>query len=342
MTVKKKLGLLLSIVLVVGLLAACGNNANTATNTNTGSGEKKDLKVALVIAEEIGVNPFYELMEEGFLKAGEDFNVKTNVVESTDAVAFEQNFRTLVAEGYDLIVTAAFTGEDVLRKIAAENPELPLAIIDHVVDLPNVRSVAFIENEASFLLGAAAGLVTETNIVGNVVAIEGELMDKYTIGFEKGLAYTNPEAKVLKNYVGSFTDPATAKELAITQNAQGADFIAGLAAVGDFGIFDAAAEKGFYSSGQDVDRTTTDPEHVILSQLKGVDTVAYDTVKQFVEGNFEYGAVYYGLADGGVGLTHVTHESTSPISPALTEEDIATLKQIAEDIKAGNIDVSIK
>lgn len=349
---KKKLGLLLSIVMLVGLLAACGNNnaANTNAGTNAGTNanagattdtEKKDVKVALVLAEEIGVNPFFELMQAGFEKAGEDFGVETNVVESTDAVAFEQNFRTLVAEGYDLIITASFTAEDVLRKIAAENPELPLAIIDHVVDLPNVRSVAFIENEASFLLGAAAGLVTESNIVGNIVAIEGELMDKYTVGFAKGLAHTNPEAKVITNYVGSFTDAAKAKELAITQNSQGADFIAGMSAVGDFGVFEAAKEKGFYTSGQDVDRTVIDPEHVILSQLKGVDTVAYDTVKQFVEGTFEYGAAYYGLADDGVGLTHVTRETTSPLT-GLTEEDIATLKQIAEDIKSGKIDTSIK
>jgi len=340
--VKKKLGLLLSIVMMVGLLAACGNNTtNSSSNAGTNT-DKKDLKVALVIAEQIGVNPFFELMEEGIEKAGKDFNVETNVVESTDAVAFEQNFRTLVAEGYDLIITASFTGEDVLRKIAAENPELPLAIIDHVVDLPNVRSVAFIENEASFLLGAAAGLITESNVVGNVVAVEGELMDKYTIGFAKGLAHTNPEAKVITNYVGSFTDAAKAKELAITQNAQGADFIAGMSAVGDFGVFEAAAEKGFFASGQDVDRTVIDPEHVILSQLKGVDAVAYDTVKQFVEGTFEYGAAYYGLADGGVGLTHVTHESVSALNPALTAEDIETLKQIAEDIKNGTIDTSVK
>ena len=339
---KKKLGLLLSIVMMVGLLAACGNNTtNSSSNAGTNT-DKKDLKVALVIAEQIGVNPFFELMEEGIEKAGKDFNVETNVVESTDAVAFEQNFRTLVAEGYDLIITASFTGEDVLRKIAAENPELPLAIIDHVVDLPNVRSVAFIENEASFLLGAAAGLITESNVVGNVVAVEGELMDKYTIGFAKGLAHTNPEAKVITNYVGSFTDAAKAKELAITQNAQGADFIAGMSAVGDFGVFEAAAEKGFFASGQDVDRTVIDPEHVILSQLKGVDAVAYDTVKQFVEGTFEYGAAYYGLADGGVGLTHVTHESVSALNPALTAEDIETLKQIAEDIKNGTIDTSVK
>ncbi|HIW34260.1 MAG TPA: BMP family ABC transporter substrate-binding protein, partial [Candidatus Paenibacillus intestinavium] len=129
--------------------------------------------------------------------------------------------------------------------------------------------------------------------------------------------------------------------LALQQNAQGADFIAGLAAVGDFGVFEAAKEKGFYSSGQDVDRTVIDPEHVILSQLKEVDTVTHDTVKLFVEDKFDFGTTFYGLAEGGVGLTFVTTDSESPRSEKLTDEDIAQLKEIAEGIKAGTIDTSI-
>ncbi|MCR8655783.1 BMP family lipoprotein [Paenibacillus endoradicis] len=342
---KKRLTLLLSMVLVIGLLAACGNNANQGSNgTNsegTGNG-KKDIKIALVLPEQIGVNPFFELMDKGFKKAGEDFGVTIKTMESSDANAFEQNFRAAVADGYDMIITATYQAEDALRKIAAENPNLPIAIIDHVIeDVPNVRSAAFIENQASFLLGAAAGLVTESNVVGNVVAVEGAQMDKYTIGFAKGLAYTNPEAKVLTSYVGSYVDSAKSKELALQQNAQGADFIAGLAAVGDFGIFEAAKEKGFYASGQDVDRTVIDPEHVILSQLKEVDTVTYDTVKLFVEDKFDFGTTFYGLAEGGVGLTFVTTESESPRSDKLTDEDIAQLKEIAEGIKDGSIDTSI-
>lgn len=349
---KKRLAVLMTLALVIGLLAACGggNNGNQGNNAaNTGSNnasntdsEKKDMKIALVLPEEIGVNPFFELMDKGFQQAGKDFGVEVKTIESSDASAFEQNFRAAVAEKYDLIITATFQAEDALRKIAAENPELPLAIIDQVVpDVPNVRSVAFKENEASFLLGAAAGLITESNVVGNIVAIEGELMDKYTVGFEKGLKHTNPDAKVLVSYVGGFNDTAKAKELAMVQHSQGADFIAGMSAVSDFGVFDAAKEKGFYTSGQDVDRTINDPEHIILSQLKGVDTVAYETVKEFVEGTFEYGPSYYGLAEDGVGLTFVTRDSESPLSEAIGEENIAKLKEIAEGIKNGEIDASV-
>jgi len=340
--VKKRLTLMLSLVLVMALLAACGSNNSKNEGSNASESDKKDLKIALVLPEEIGVNPFFELADQGLQKAGEEFGVKVSTIQSSDPNAFEQNFRSTVAEGYDLIITATFQAEDVLRKVAAENPDKAFAIIDTVMpDVPNVRSVAFIENEASFLLGAAAGLITESNVVGNIVAVEGALMDKYTIGFEKGLAHTNPDAKVLVSYVGGFTDSAKAKELAKVQHSQGADFIAGMSAVGDFGVFEAAAEDGFYTSGQDVDRTVIDPEHIILSQIKNVDVVTYDTVKQFVNNTFEYGENYYGLADDGVGLTFVTRESESPLSDAIGEESLAKLKEIAEGIKDGSIDTSV-
>jgi len=349
--VKKALTVLMSMILVIGLLAACGNSNNKTNGTNTpkttdnkneGATPAKDIKIAMVLPEKIGVNPFFELMDKGLKDAGEEFGVTVKTIEASDPVSFEQQLRAAVADGYDLIITATFQAEDALRKVATENPDRPFAIVDQIIpDVENIRSVAFKENEGAFLLGAAAGLVTESNIVGNVVAIEGALMDKYTIGFEKGLHHTNPEAKVIVQYVGNFEDSAKGKELALQQYAQGADFIAGIAAVGDYGVFDAAKEKGFYTSGQDVDRTVLDSEHIILSQLKGVDTVTYETVKEFVNDTFTFGSAHYGLAEDGVGLTFVTRESTSPRSPALTDEKIAQLKEIAEDIKAGKIDVTI-
>ena len=349
--------LVLLAVLVVSLLAACGggnNGNNKAGNTggssqnagsdagaeNTGGeseGPKK--RIALVLPEKIGVNAFFTQMVDGLNQAAEDFGVEVKTIESTDPAALEQNLRTAVADGYDLIITSSFTAFDALTLVAAENPDRPFAIIDQAFDAPNVRAIEFREHEAAFLLGAAAGLVTKTNTVGAVVAMDIPLMSKYTEGFEQGLKHTNPDAKFLVSYVGSFTDPAKAKELALVQFGQGADFIAGMSAVSDNGIFEAAKEKGFLTSGQDVDRTVEDPEHIILSQLKETDTVVYETVKDFVQGNFTFGTVNYGLKENGVGLTFVTAESPSPVHEALGQENVEKLKKIRDDIVSGAITV---
>ncbi|MFC5450395.1 BMP family lipoprotein [Paenibacillus aestuarii] len=336
---------LFSIFAVTLMVTGCGTaKTDTAAPASTQAAQaskapdaKSGKKIILITPEKIGVNPFFAQEDEGVKKAGKEFGVDVKTVESTDASAIEQNLRAAVADNYDLIITSSFESEDALKKVAAENPKKSFAIIDTVVDLPNVRSVVFREHEAAYLLGAAAGLATKKNVVGMVAALDIPLMKKYTAGFEAGLKSTNPNAKFIVNYVGSFTDPAKAKELALTQFSQGADFIAGASAVGDLGVFEAAKEKGFYTSGQDIDRTVTDPDHIVLSQLKGTDAVAYNTVKDFVNGTFKFGSVDYGLKEDGVGLTFVTRESKSALNPFVGQEVVNKVKAIRDDIVAGKI-----
>ncbi len=333
----KKAFLTLSVFAL--LAAGCGSEKPAATGDSAtpalAAEQKPTKRVAVVLPEKIGVNPYFMLMDEGAKKAAKDFNIEEKTIESTDHSAIEENLRVAVAENYDLIITAAFESEDALKKIATENPDKQFAIVDSVVDLPNVRNVVFREQEAAYLVGAAAGLATKTNTVGIVVAMDAPLLKKWTVGYEEGVKATNPNAKVLVNYVGSFTDPAKAKEMALLQASQGADFINGASAVGDLGVFEAAKEKGFYTSGQDVDRTELDPEHIVLSQIKGADAVTYDTIKQFAEGTFKAGVFDYGLKENGVGVTFVTHESKSKLSPFIGQEVVDKVKAIRDEIVAG-------
>lgn len=331
----KKL-LSLFVLALVLLVAGCGAQESTEKKSSA-KAEKK--KIALVLPEKIGVNPFFQQMDEGAKKAAKEFGVDVKTIESTDHAAIEENLRVAVAENYDLIITSSFESEDALKKVASENPDRQFAIIDTFVDLPNVQSVNFREHEAAFLLGAAAGLSTKTDKVGMVVAMDIPLMKKWTVAFEQGLKETNPDAEFLVNYVGSFTDPAKAKELALLQASKGADFIAGASAVGDLGVFEAAKEKGFYTAGQDVDRTEVDPEHVVLSQLKGTDAAAYETVKAFANGSFKPGVVEYGLKEKGVGLTYVTQESKTPLNSFVGQTVIDKVKTLSEDIVSGKREV---
>ncbi|MEH7492857.1 BMP family protein [Neobacillus niacini] len=331
----RKLLALIALALVL-LVAGCGAQESTGKDSSSKEDKKK---IALVLPEKIGVNPFFQQMDEGAKKAADEFGVELKTIESTDHSAIEENLRVAVAEGYDLIITSSFESEDALKKVATENPDRQFAIIDTVVDLPNVQSVNFREHEAAFLLGAAAGLSTKSDKVGMVVAMDIPLMKKWTVAFEEGLKETNPDAEFLVNYVGSFTDPAKAKELALLQASKGADFVAGAAAVGDLGVFEAAKEQGIFTSGQDVDRTEVDPEHVVLSQLKGTDAAAYETVKAFANGDFKTGIVEYGLKEKGVGLTYVTHESKTPLNSFVGQEVIDQVKALHEEIVSGKREI---
>ena len=51
-----------------------------------------------------------------------------------------------------LIITVGFDQADALTIVAGEYPDQNFAIVDMVVDLPNVASLTFRANEGSFLL----------------------------------------------------------------------------------------------------------------------------------------------------------------------------------------------
>ena len=78
----------------------------------------------------------------------------------------EQALRRLAETGANPIVMTGFAFGDVLNKIAPDYPDTRFAIIDMVVDQPNVQSVVFTEEEGSYLAGVMAGMASQTDIIG--------------------------------------------------------------------------------------------------------------------------------------------------------------------------------
>ena len=56
---------------------------------------------------------------------------------------------------------------------------------------------------------------------------------------------------VVKNYAGTYDDPAKGKECALALHDQGADVIFQIASATGDGVFEAAKENGFYAIGVD-------------------------------------------------------------------------------------------
>ncbi|MNT11357.1 hypothetical protein D3C72_1462320 [compost metagenome] len=71
--------------------------------------------------------------------------------------------------------------------------------------------------------------------------------------------------------------------------------------------------------------------------MKETSTAAYETVKDFASGSFKFGTVDYGLKENGVGLTYVTRDSQSPLSPFIGQKVVDDVKKIRDDIVSGKI-----
>ena len=158
--------------------------------------------------------------------------------------------RTIAAAGAELIVAPGFLQADAIAAVSAEFPDTAFVLIDDVREGPNVRSVVFKEHEGSFLVGYIAGTLSQTGVVGFVGGMDIPLIRAFNLGYEQGVLYACPDCTVISNYVGvtptAWNDPARAKELATSQQAQGADIIYAAAGASGNGVIDFVKETMCY------------------------------------------------------------------------------------------------
>ena len=116
--------------------------------------------------------------------------------EVTNESQREQSVRRMAEKGASPIISVGFSQASAVEKVAKEFPKLNFVIVDMVVDLPNVQSVVFKEQEGSFLVGAMAALASKTGKVGFVGGMDIPLIRKFECGYEQGAKYANPKAEV--------------------------------------------------------------------------------------------------------------------------------------------------
>ena len=133
---------------------------------------------------------------EGVKQFEKDSGVKVHEFEITNAAQREQVMRQFARRGATVIVAVGFTQASAVEKIAKEFPNVDFAIIDAVVDLPNVQSITFKENESSFLCGMAAAMASKTGKVGFVGGMDIPLIRKFALGYTEGVKFVNPNDEV--------------------------------------------------------------------------------------------------------------------------------------------------
>src|SRR5262249_39936247 len=155
--------------------------------------------------------------------------------------------------------------------LAKANPDQKFAIVESSVDSPNVLGLLAKEQEGTYLLGAIIGLLATGNyegfpksdLIGEVGALDIPLLHRWTVGFEEGARKVNPTVQFDLGWATGFVDPVTSKELAVAQHQKGAQYVFAFSAAGNSGIFEAAKENNFFTTGVDTDQRSIDPDHIL-------------------------------------------------------------------------------
>ena len=284
---------------------------------------------------------FDKSFNEAAYNGAEKFKSETGVeyveFEVSNASQREQALRRFAEDGRNPIVMTGFSWAESLDKVAADFPDLQFAIVDMVVDKPNVRSIVFKEQEGSYIVGLLAGMASETKKVGFIGGMDIPLIRRFGCGYVGG-AKAAGATEVIQNMTGdtpaAWNDPTKGGEIAKTQIDQGADVIYAAAGGTGVGVLQAAADAGKLGIGVDSNQNGLQPGKVLTSMLKRVDTAVYGAFMDAKDGKLAGGINDLGLKEGGVDYA-VDDNNKDLITPEMKE----AAEKAKADIIAGTITV---
>jgi basic membrane protein A and related proteins len=310
----------IAIALCALAAAGCSKPAEYANSPN--SGATPGPKIAMVTdVGGLGDKSFNDSAHRGLLQAQTTFNAQVTVLQSRSATDYEPNLATLAQQNNQLVFAVGFLMHDSLNAVAPRFKQTHFAIIDSVVDQPNVTSITFKEEESSFLAGALAALVSKKATVAFLGGIDLPLIEKFASGFQAGVLSANSNVKVLVKYTGSFDDVAAGKEYAGVLFDQGADVVYAAAGKCGIGAIDEVKTRpaGTYIIGVDSDQDALAPGKVLTSALKRVDNAVFKVAQSIALGKSPPRTLVLGLKEGGVDLTPMKYTKSDVPAAALAE-----------------------
>lgn len=247
---------------------------------------------------------FCDAAYAGAKKAKDEWGFKLTEVTPSLSTDNELTLRRLAKLKYDLIIGVGFLFQEPMNRVASDFPDVKFALIDAVIEQPNVASLTYRAHEGTFLAGVISALKTEEKQIGFIGGMKVPLVEAFEIGYRAGITATNPDLKLVADYVGvtpqAFNDPAKAKELALSQYNRGIDIILAAAGASGLGVLEAAKATQKSIIWVDSNGNNLAPGLVLTSVIKGVEISVYETIKSVQEGNFSGGLKEYGLKEGGV------------------------------------------
>lgn len=322
------------MVIVGMVLTGCGVSKD---NANKATAEKK---VALILPQSLGDGGPADDMNAAMKRAKNDLGVKTSVYEALQPAEYETSLRNFARQGNKLIITAFPGMIEPLKKVAPEFPDTHFVLIYGSEDfkVPNITAVDFATWEVNYVVGIAAGMMTETGKLGHIVGTEDNTIMANYNAFLKGAKTVRGDVTVTRINANSFEDPAKGKEISFSLINQGVDVLLGDSAKTTLGIIEASKEKGILVIGDSSDHSQLAPSNVLMDTQIGFGNSVYDQIEKFVKGSLKGGLTTATFNNGGIGLTRNTElgKNVPELSDKLQEVN-KKVDEAIEAIKSGSL-----
>jgi len=315
----------MTLVFSSGLsIAQASNDANLLAH--------KKAKVALLLPGSKSDGGFMESAYKGLMKAKEDFGIKASYVDNVphDTAKIADELRKLAKKKPDMIVAHAGQSSEAVKIVAKEFPKIKFVNTQTNLTGDNLSSYQVKQEESAWLAGAAAGLLTKSNVVSHISGARVTPGLHGRAAFAAGLKYSNPNATFLTTFTGQQDDAALAKKVAQAQIKEGSDIIFTMLNLARPGVAEAARENGVHQIANVRDYYAEAPDVYIGSAISDASLTVYGAIKDLTQGTWQPNKVVK------IGLENPDAVRLA-LAPAVPQDVKDKIAAYAEKIKSGEI-----
>ncbi|MHC1692697.1 MAG: BMP family protein [Sphaerochaetaceae bacterium] len=257
---------------------------------------------------------------------------------------------------YDLIILLSYHAMDAAIEMGKKYPSQKYLIYDVAVPgYEYITSESFAKNQLGFVAGVFAALMdakgeitingktitfTPSSKFGAMISMELTSTVGAITGFYAGVHYINPGAEIQYVTVGSWTDQATAKELALTVYNNGANILFHNAGGAFLGAVEAAKTVDKFAIGYDANQNSMDATHIIASSHKQNTEVIVRFFDDFCNGIWKGGTnILNGYNNKGAKLTYQNGLSV-PVDVQVIMDDVIAKIQNGDIVPPNSWDES--
>ncbi|MEW6308818.1 MAG: BMP family protein [Bacillota bacterium] len=287
-------------------------------------------KAALLISGPANDGGWNQLAYEGLTTLRDKMGFQIAVTENVKQADHAQLMRNYANQGFKYVIAHGYEYGDALDLVAKEFPKVTFIQIGGVAkNDKNVNAVLFTSAEAGYITGVLAALMTKSNKLGLVGAVDIPSIKADFQGFKKAVKDFNPAATVVEAWTGSWTDIAKGKEAALAQMATGVDVIMANGDAANHGAAEAVRGTKVLYIGWSRDQKEYAPDSHMVSNVQSVANILVNLVERGEKGDLK-GALYImGYKEGAQYLSEYG---------AMVPADVrAKVNKVVEDIKAGKI-----
>lgn len=205
----------------------------------------------------------------GLLRIRDEFGIPVQFLDGVapEDEALKEALRELGASDAKMVIANGERTSEAAQRVAWELPKQRFTVIQGSLTRPNLAIYAVQHEQSIWLAGAAAGMLTKSNVVGHLAGPRVPSALQARAAFAAGLAHTNAKAKLLTHFTGAEDDPATAKRVALAEIDAGADVLYTTLAGGRSGVTEACRERAVRQIGDGRDWVAAMPDAFVASAV---------------------------------------------------------------------------